>query len=94
MLKVNNKDTRYQISDIFWYLYCWLWTYFTPYPSVSIVNFEHVIAGWVFSLKKVSSNLFYTFFEKFFNIFLDISKLLEKILDQGFLFLLRLGTKR
>ena len=94
MLKVNNKDTRYQISDIFWYLYCWLWTYFTPYLSVSIVNFEHVIAGWVFSLKKVSWNLFYTFFEKFFNIFLDISKLLEKILDQGFLFLLRLGTKR
>ena len=27
-------------------LYCSLWTYFTPYPSVSTVNFEHVIAGW------------------------------------------------
>ena len=24
-----------------------LWTYFTPCYSVSIVNFEHVIAGWV-----------------------------------------------
>ena len=31
----------------FWCLYCYLWTYFTPCSSVSIVNFEHVIAGWV-----------------------------------------------
>ena len=31
MSKFNNKDTR---------------TYFTPCSSVSIVNFEHVIAGW------------------------------------------------
>ena len=31
MFNVNNKDTR---------------TYFTPCSSVSIVNFEHVIAGW------------------------------------------------
>ena len=38
MLKVNNKDTR---------------TYFTPCSSVSIVNSEHIIAGWkidIFSL--------------------------------------------
>ena len=27
-------------------LYCWLWTYLTPYSSVTIVNFEHVIGGW------------------------------------------------
>ena len=30
----------------FWYLYCHLWTYFTPFSSVSIVNFEQVNAGW------------------------------------------------
>ena len=30
MFKVNNND----------------WAYFTPCFSVSIVNFEHVIAGW------------------------------------------------
>ena len=34
MFKVNNKDTRTT-------------PYFTPCSSVSIVNFEHVIAGWV-----------------------------------------------
>ena len=28
-------------------LYSQLWSYFTPGSSVSIVNFEHVIAGWV-----------------------------------------------
>ena len=32
MFEVNNKDTR---------------TYFTPWYSVFIVNFEHVIAVWV-----------------------------------------------
>ena len=31
LLKVNNRNTR---------------TYFTPCSSVSIVYFEHVIAGW------------------------------------------------
>ena len=25
----------------------WRWTYFTPCSAVSIINFEHVIAGWV-----------------------------------------------
>ena len=30
-----------------WYLYCQLWTYFTPCSSVSVVKFEHVIASWV-----------------------------------------------
>ena len=35
MFKVNNKDTRTMP--------------FTPFPSVSIVNFEHVIADWAFS---------------------------------------------
>ena len=29
----------------FWCLYCLLWTCFTPFSSVSSVNFEHVIAG-------------------------------------------------
>ena len=35
MFKVNNKC-----------LYCWLWIYFAALSSVSIVNFEHVNAGW------------------------------------------------
>ena len=35
MFKVNNKDTR--TTPV---------AYFTPRSSVSIVNFEHVIAGW------------------------------------------------
>ena len=39
MFKVNSKDTGTP-------------TYFTPCSSVFIVNSEHVIAGWVFSLHK------------------------------------------
>ena len=42
MFKVNNKGTR--TTE--------LWTYFTPSSSVSIVNFEHVIAGWEILLRK------------------------------------------
>ena len=37
MLKVNNRNTRTK--------------YFTPCSSVSIVNFEHVVAGWCESYK-------------------------------------------
>ena len=33
--------------DLFSCLYCYLSTYFTPYSSVSIVNLEHLIAGWI-----------------------------------------------
>ena len=41
--KVNKKDTRMMpIASYF--------TYFTSCSSVSIDNFEHVIAGWVISL--------------------------------------------
>ena len=35
MFKVNKKGTRTTS-----------WIYLTPYSSVSIVNFEHIIAGW------------------------------------------------
>ena len=37
MFKVNDKDTR--TNDTFG-------TYFASYANVSIVNFEHAIAGW------------------------------------------------
>ena len=39
MFKVNNKDTRTTPVVSFWCLS-------TPCSSVSIVNFEHVIASW------------------------------------------------
>ena len=31
----------------FWCLYYQFWTYLTSFCSLSIVNFDHVIAGWV-----------------------------------------------
>ena len=39
MFRVNNKDTRTTLLP-----------YFTPCSGVSIVNFEHVIVGWVVHL--------------------------------------------
>ena len=47
MFKVNNKDTKTTPLASFWCLYCYFGTYFTPYSSVPIVNFEHVITDWV-----------------------------------------------
>ena len=46
MFTVNNKDIRKTLMALFWCVYCQLWTYFTPCSSVSIFNFESVIAGW------------------------------------------------
>ena len=55
LLKVNNRNTRTRceicskliiMTPSIWCLYCWLLTYFTLCYSVSIVSFEHVIAGW------------------------------------------------
>ena len=47
MFKINNKDTRTTLLASVWCLYSYLWTYFTSCSSVSVVNFEHVIAGVV-----------------------------------------------
>ena len=42
---------------LFWCLNCYFRTCFTPCSSVSIVNFEHVIAGWeMFNLIKTLGN--------------------------------------
>ena len=42
IFKVNNKDTRTTSLSSFWCLYCYLWTYFSPSSSVSIVDFDQV----------------------------------------------------
>ena len=42
----------------FWCLYCYLWTYFAPCSSVSIVNFVQVNAGWVSVILKLAWFLF------------------------------------
>ena len=57
LFKVNNRNTRkrYEISSKLiikaperrHWLYCQLWTFFTPFSSVSIVEFEQInIAGY------------------------------------------------
>ena len=46
MFEANNTETR-TTSDVFRFLYCYLWTYLSPCSSVSIVNFENAIAGWI-----------------------------------------------
>ena len=45
MLKINNKNNRTTYQ---------LWTYFKPFFSVSIVNFEHVIADWEADSQKLA----------------------------------------
>ena len=48
MFKVNNKDTR-TTPMVLLLTGVLLSYYFTPYSSVSVVNFEHVIVNWVYS---------------------------------------------
>ena len=43
--KLTTKETKLMTS--FWCLYGWLWTYFTPFSSVSTVDFEQVSPCWV-----------------------------------------------
>ena len=56
MFKVNNKDTRTTPLASFWYLYCYLQTYFTLCSSVSIVNFVQVNADWELICSKLLNN--------------------------------------
>ena len=48
MFKVNNKYTKTTWLTSFWCLYCWLWKYFKPFCSVSLIDFERVFVCWVF----------------------------------------------
>ena len=62
MFKVNNKDARMTALMSLWF-HCYFRTYFTPFSTVSIVEFEqvnvfrvhkssHALVGFVFQLKK------------------------------------------
>ena len=46
MFKVNNRKTRTTLMTFFWCFYFQLWTYFTPFSSVSIVDFEQESVSW------------------------------------------------
>ena len=59
LLKVNDRNTRTRCEICSKLIiktperrhsciYCQLWAYLTPCYIVSIVNFEHAIAGWVY----------------------------------------------
>ena len=46
MFKVNNKNNRTTSLTLLWCFYCQLWSYFTPFSSVSIADFEQVNVSW------------------------------------------------
>ena len=45
-LKFNNKDTRMTSLTLFWFHFCWLWTYLTLFSKVSIVHCQHEKYPW------------------------------------------------
>ena len=53
MVKNINKNTRTTSLMSFWCFYYWLGTYFTPFSSVSIIDFEQVNVSWVL-LEKIA----------------------------------------
>ena len=46
MIKVTNKNTRTTSKTSLWCFYCYLWTYFTAFSSITIVDFEEVNVSW------------------------------------------------
>ena len=54
MFKVNNKNTRTTSIKSFWCFSCYIWTYFTPFSNVSIVDFEQVNFKWVTFIKHIN----------------------------------------
>ena len=62
LFKVKNRNTRkmckicsklaIKAMTSFWCFYCKLWTYFTLFSSVSVVNFEYVNIRWVVPISK------------------------------------------
>ena len=46
MFKVNSKNIGTTSVTSLWYFYCSLWTYFTPFSSVFIIDFEQVNVRW------------------------------------------------
>ena len=48
MKYVQSKWYRHQkdVNDVFWYLYCELWTSFTTFSSVSITDLEQLNVCW------------------------------------------------
>ena len=52
MFKINNKDIKTKSMTLFWCLYCKLWTYCTPFTSVSIFDIEQIDIFWSRSIDK------------------------------------------
>ena len=60
---------------LFCCLYCQLWTYFTPCPSVSVVGFEEVHIDWVVLFSNTQNRPIIIVLSSFdFNIFIHIDR--------------------
>ena len=91
--KVNNKNTKTTSLTSFWYFYCQLWTYFTAFFSISLVEFEHVNVSLVVSTAKDSNknsnkNDYLTELQKYWEVSCDslVQSSYEIMLDKWFIF--------
>ena len=57
MFKNNNKNTKGTLIMSLLCFYYKLWTYFTPFSSVSIVGFEQVNVSWGTAISKKIAQL-------------------------------------
>ena len=49
VFKVNNKKKQNNVNDVFLVFLLLIWTYFTPFSSASIADFEQENITWVVS---------------------------------------------
>ena len=52
-MKIPKQCQWLQLIFSCWCFYCYLWTYFTPFSSLSIVDFGQVNVSWVSSLTHI-----------------------------------------
>ena len=57
--KYNNNDKRIAMTSmmLFWCLYCQLWTHFTPFSNVSLVDFEQAHVCWIIFENNLKPNM-------------------------------------
>ena len=66
--KVNNKDSR----TTFYCIYCWLWVYFTPFSSVSVIVFEEVKVCCVPPYQFINTEI--TYFWNYWQMYKNLSE--------------------
>ena len=86
MFIIINRNSRTTSLTSFRCFYCWLWTYFTPFSSVSIINFEQVNVSWIYCDVKFIININLKHFRKHFALHIQKAYSVKFLNNHGNIF--------